>query len=114
MARIQLLLRSAADPDSALDYIERFQRQAPQDFSRLIGDDAAIQSLIAVFTHSQFLSEKLLQHPDWLESLLRHGDLYKQLSAEDIEAQFLDGSAASIPDPLNLATFRRIGLNSKL
>ena len=104
---MRLLLKSAADPDSALDYLERFYRQSHDTFSRLVADDAAVQSLIAVFSHSQFLSEKLLQYPEWLESLLRCGDLYRQLTTEEIETQFMAVPREGLIEPLDLATFRR-------
>src|SRR5258708_7468279 len=84
-AKLKFLLDSSADPDGARHYLARISQEEPDAFARLSTSDAALQNLIAVFSHSRFLSEEILQHPDWVESLVASPDLFRVLSAEEYE-----------------------------
>jgi glutamate-ammonia-ligase adenylyltransferase len=67
-----------------------------------------VQTLVAVFSYSRFLSEAVLVHPDWLEDLIASGELDRHLSGEDYQERLetaLEG--AGVPLPLELAAFRR-------
>jgi len=109
-ARLYALVRACADPDDALHFFDRLQREQPDAFHRLTGSNAALQVLVAVFSHSRFLSEAILVHPEWVDELVASGDLYRVLTAEDyaerLEAE-LQAEGSRVPTPLSIAVFRR-------
>jgi glutamate-ammonia-ligase adenylyltransferase len=110
MARVHLLLGSAADPDAALHYLVRFREQQPAAFQRLAVSPAGMQYLVAVFSSSRFLSEGLLRRPEWIELLPGRGDLHRVITTQELvralEAQLAPAGLGS-PPPLQLAQFRR-------
>jgi len=109
-ARLRSLLAVSADPGQALGFLERLHREQPAAFSRLTGEAAGLQTLVAVFSHSRFLSEAILNHPEWADQLLGAGDLERVRSAEEFEERleaFLRGQERGLPLPLTLARFRR-------
>jgi glutamate-ammonia-ligase adenylyltransferase len=109
-ARLERLLSSTADPDEALYYLERFLQEQPGWFFRLTESATTLQALVAVFSHSRFLSEAILKHPNWLDELFSSDDLQQLLSVETMEAMLETTLAAAPPDtplPLSLAVFRR-------
>lgn len=108
--RLRALLKTSADPDQSLHFLDRLQREQPQAFERMAESNAALQVLVAVFSQSRFLSEAVLVHPDWAESLVASGDLYRVLTAEDYSerlASLLDAEGRQVPAAVSLATFRR-------
>jgi len=46
-----------------LHYFARLREQHPSFFQRLTLSTAGLRYLIAVFTHSHFLAEEILEHP---------------------------------------------------
>src|SRR5215467_2665419 len=103
---IEALLASAADPDAAVHYLASLKQQKPDALDQLARSQSGLHNLIAVFSHSRFLSDEILQNPQWIEQL---SDPDRVLSAEEYKrrlAAFLDrqppGSVA-----LSLALFRR-------
>lgn len=106
--KIRILLASSADPESAAHYLAALQERQPAAFARIVEEDAVLQAALAVFSHSRFLSEEILQHPEWIEKTVSDGDLYRVRSTEEM-AQYLDAwlSECELPLPLALATFRR-------
>src|SRR5579872_6109938 len=107
-ARIQALVGSVPDPDQAVHYLERMRRENPASFSRFAGAPTALGYLITVFSYSNFLSEEVLRHPDWLLELATSGDLHRVLPPEEYRS-LLAGFAApvGVPVALDLARFRR-------
>jgi glutamate-ammonia-ligase adenylyltransferase len=109
-ARFRGLLIACPDPDGALHFFDRLQREQPEAFVRLTGSSTALQALFAVFSDSRFLSEAVLVHPEWVEELAESGDLYRMLTvenyAERLESE-LRAEGQRIPAPLSLAVFRR-------
>ena len=103
------LLAQSPDPDTALQFLERFLTTGaitPEALSR----GSRFNALLAVFSYSHSLSEALFQHPDWLDWVLEEGDLYRVLRPEELRAhlgplahQAADHDAAA----LELARFRR-------
>src|ERR1035437_6762625 len=65
-ARIQSLLASVPDPDEALHFLGRLRQDCPAAFNRIASSPAALRCLITTFSYSRFLSEAVLQHPEWL------------------------------------------------
>src|ERR1019366_24554 len=99
-ARIQSLLASVPDPDEALHFLERLRQDCP----------AALRCLITTFSYSRFLSEAVLQHPEWLLQAADPGDLHRMLAAEEFAERLLQFRAAEgsdLPAPVTLARFRR-------
>src|ERR1035438_773068 len=105
--QIEALLASAADPDAALHYLASLKHQYPDAFKRLVQSQTHLQQLIAVFSNSRFLSDEILQNPQWIEQLddldrvLLDGEYKKRLIA------FLKHQPEGTPEALSLALFRR-------
>jgi glutamate-ammonia-ligase adenylyltransferase len=109
-ARIQSLLAAVPDPDEALHFLERLRQDAPDAFNRISSSPAALRCLITTFSYSRFLSEAVLQRPEWLLQAADPGDLHRMLSAEEFTERLLQFRAAEGPDlpaPVLLARFRR-------
>lgn len=108
--RLAVLLRSSADPDACAHYLRRLLEDQPFPFQRLVRSPTAVQFLVAVFSHSRFLSEELLKAPEWLEPLAQSGNLHRQMPADDYAAR-LSARLARYPQgelpAAELAGFRR-------
>jgi glutamate-ammonia-ligase adenylyltransferase len=105
--RFDLLLATSAAPEEGLRYFARLREQHPAFFQRLTLSTAGLRYLIAVFTHSHFLSEEILEHPGWAEQILEAGDLHQVLSAETMRAMLEAELPPGLPSTLELAKFRR-------
>lgn len=109
LARIEKNLSGAADPDGALALVTRFFHERGSDLERIARSPSGIQALIAVFSHSGFLSEELLRRPEWLDDLLASGGLRKTFTTDDFRAQldaFVEGVAPA-QLALYLSSYRR-------
>jgi len=108
--RLEILLKSCADPDGALFSLRRLQEEQPGAFQRMSRSPAALQLLVAAFSHSRFLAEELLRSPEWIEPLPQSGDLHRVIAAEEYSAR-LEARLARYPlaeaPALELAAFRR-------
>jgi glutamate-ammonia-ligase adenylyltransferase len=105
--RFDLLLATSAAPEEGLRYFARLREQHPSFFQRLTLSTAGLRYLIAVFTHSHFLSEEILEHPGWAEQLLEAGDLHQVLTAETMREMLEAELPPGPPSTLELAKFRR-------
>ncbi len=108
--RICSLLAAAPCPDEALHYLERLHGEQPAGFQRIAEAGPGLQLLVAVFSHSRFLSEAVLQNPQWLQELAEGTALQRLFLAEDFEAlieKTLAEEGSALPSPHTLATFRR-------
>jgi glutamate-ammonia-ligase adenylyltransferase len=104
---LELLLVSAADPDAALHYLASLKLQHPGAFRKLARSRPGLQYLITVFSHSRFLSDEILQNPQWLEQV---GDMDRVLLPEEYKTRlthFLKHQPKGTPEALSLALFRR-------
>lgn len=103
------LLERSADPAGSLLRLESFCEQHPADFDHIVHTPFGLQSLVAVFSSSEFLSEEVLQHPDWLLSILASGWLHRARTKVEVEAELEGwiGTMDAAPSPLILAQFRR-------
>jgi glutamate-ammonia-ligase adenylyltransferase len=109
-ARLRAHIKTSANPDQSLHFFDRLQREQSQAFDRLAESSAALQVLVAVFSHSRFLSEAVLAHPEWVDELVASGDLYRVLTAEDYTRRLvsqLEAEGRRIPAAVLLAKFRR-------
>ncbi len=62
--RFDLLLAASPAPERCLQYFVRLRERQPMAFDRLTRSTAGLRHLVAVFAHSRFLSEELLEHPE--------------------------------------------------
>jgi glutamate-ammonia-ligase adenylyltransferase len=105
----RILLSSSPDPKTSERYLLSFREKRPESYRRLSASPSGSQFLIGVFSYSRFLSEAVLQNPDWLESLVSSADLYRVLSAEEYKERLESnlGQQDGIPSARLLALFRR-------
>jgi glutamate-ammonia-ligase adenylyltransferase len=104
------LLRSSPDPDSALNYFERFNSGAPDRITQyLLRHSAALNILIPIFSQSHFLSETLLLHPEYLEWLHRDKRIEFLKSKEDLleELARFEATLGEMSLAERLARFKR-------
>ena len=105
--RIKALLAASADRDGAEYYLAEFQARHPRLFGQIAMTRPRLQWLITIFGFSRFLSEELLQHPDWLNDV---PDVYRVLTVSDYTerlAWFLAERNTGGVNALDLALFRR-------
>ncbi len=105
--RFDLLLSTSAAPEEGLRYFARLHETKPSWLQRLTRTTAGLRNLIAVFTHSHFLSEEILRHPDWAEPLLEAGGLQGVIPPERMADLLASALPPRLPEPLEFAQFRR-------
>src|SRR4026208_1198628 len=106
--RIQVLLASVPDPDQSLHHLERLRVENSAGFDRISNSPIALGYLITIFSYSNFLSETVITHPEWLLQLAVSGDLHRVLTTEEFEQRlttFLE--SPGVPAAVDLARFRR-------
>lgn len=95
------------DKNRVSHYVGEFSLRHPDLLEIRAGEsDTRLQRLVATFAHSRFLSDELLENPDWLDDL---PDLAMPLTSEDYGRRICGYFAAqAVPvAALQLATFRR-------
>src|SRR5215475_13432772 len=102
--RIQILLKSVPDPQTATRFLERLRSVSPAAFDRIISSPAALRCAIHVFAYSHFLSEAVLRRPERILEIANSGSFYRVLSAEEYRRLLNDPETTSSTD---LARFRR-------
>src|SRR5438094_6801176 len=105
--RLDLLLSAAPAPEQGLQYFTRLHERQPSWFQRLTRSTAGLRYLIAVFTHSHFLSEEILRHPEWADQLLESANPQRVWSAEQMRESLEEALPVGLPPPLEFAKFRR-------
>ncbi|MFB3094343.1 MAG: hypothetical protein ACE10O_00600 [Candidatus Acidiferrales bacterium] len=103
-------LAQVPDPDTALNNLERFAREAgPRVLNGLARQPALLHSLLALFSHSRFLSETLMTQPELILWLGRDKRLSRLKSKEDLLEEYARFETAALDaDPaLVLARFKR-------
>jgi len=94
--RVDLLLAASPAPEQGLHYLVRFP-------PHLISAQN-LRYLVAVFTHSHFLSEDVIEHPEWIAELR---DLNRVLGFEELRARLESSLSLGLPSAIDLAMFRR-------
>ncbi|MEP6962771.1 MAG: glutamine-synthetase adenylyltransferase, partial [Acidobacteriota bacterium] len=61
----------------------------------------------AVFSHSRFLAESILAHPDWVDELIQPGYLDGVVPPEQLRTRLIESMSPGVPPPVELARFRR-------
>ena len=105
--RFDLLLATSPAPERGLLYFDLLRERQPAAFEHLTRATAGLRHLAALFTHSHFLSEEVLQHPEWAEQLLNAGELQNAISADVLRSRLEEDLPAGLPDALEFAKFRR-------
>src|SRR5579863_5390399 len=72
-SRLDMLLATSPAPERGLQSFMRLREQQPAAFERLVLEPAGLRYLAAIFTHSHFLTEVILEHPAWIEELVVSG-----------------------------------------
>ncbi len=106
-ARIQDLIESSVDPERAAHYVAELLASHPQFIDQLDGDRQRFEWLVTIFAFSRFLSEELLQRPEWLANM---SAIQCPLSVPDYTsrfAEFLKQRSVVSPSAFDLALFRR-------
>ena len=91
----------------ATGYLSRLQQLHPEAYERIERHPASYQSALAVFAHSPFLAEEILQHPDWLEELCAGPSLHQPCHSAQFAARLEAALPPGLPDAVQLARFRR-------
>ena len=110
--QVERISASVPDPDNALGYLQRLRERQPQAFQRIVQSRTALHFLITAFAYSRFLSEELLQNPQWVEELQARDDLHRVCRVDEYVERLRSVLAArhwdqASPDALSLALFRR-------
>src|SRR5580704_10332413 len=105
--RFDLLVAASPAPERCLQYFVRLRERQPAAFDRLTRSTAGLRHLVAVFAHSRFLAEELLERPEWAEQLLDASELTRVITVDTLRAQLDDALPSGVPHPLELAKFRR-------
>jgi [glutamine synthetase] adenylyltransferase / [glutamine synthetase]-adenylyl-L-tyrosine phosphorylase len=105
--RFDLLVAASPAPERCLQYFVRLRERQPTAFDRLTRSTAGLRHLVAVFAHSRFLAEEILERPEWAEQLLVASELTRVITADTLRAQLDEALPSGVPHPLELAKFRR-------
>ncbi|HPT24843.1 MAG TPA: glutamine-synthetase adenylyltransferase [Bryobacteraceae bacterium] len=107
---LEILLSESPDPSGALLRLERLCESHPGDFQQIAQTPFGLQSLILVFSYSQFLAESVLQHPDWLLGILASGWLHRMRTLPELQAELASSAPladGSTPLQIGMGRFRR-------
>ncbi|HKF51606.1 MAG TPA: hypothetical protein VKB26_04800 [Candidatus Acidoferrales bacterium] len=111
--RLPTLLAQLPNPDDALNFLERFLRDAPASVTRhLEAHPAALHYLLSLFSYSRFLSESLVQEPElilWLDRRGANEGLERMKSRDDVleDCYRFSTMAFDSPPAIFLARFKR-------
>jgi len=105
--QVKTLLTSLADPDAGVHYLVRLRNLQPDAFRRLVQTPAVLKYLITVASFSRFLSEEILQNPQWLEEVTGMSRVLTAAEYKKRLGKFLKNEPEGKPLALSLALFRR-------
>jgi glutamate-ammonia-ligase adenylyltransferase len=102
-AALPNLLADLPDPDGALNLLERLCETAAEPVLRLFTkNQVLLHYAIALFSHSQYLGETLIQNPDLLQALAREKNLDRSLAREDYSEHYARFSSRSLESDVAL------------
>ena len=105
--RFDMLLAASPAPELGLHYFAQLREQQHLAFERITRSTAGLRHLVAIFTHSRFLSEEILEHPERADELRDAGGLQRALTADTLRTRLENALPPGLPHPLDLAKFRR-------
>lgn len=109
-ALLPTLLAQVPDPDGALNRLERFMRELPPRVAdALTRQPTLLHYLLALFAHSGFLSETLIQQPELALWLGRERNLERLKSREELLEEYarFEATTLEVEPGLALARFKR-------
>ncbi len=109
-ALLPTVLAQVPDPDGALNRLERFTRElGPRVVEGLNRQPALLHYLLALFAHSLFLSEMLIQQPELILWLGREKNLARLKPREELLEEYarFEATALDVESSLALARFKR-------
>src|SRR3954451_16196784 len=68
--RLDQLVATSPAPEQALHSLTRLKEVHPAAFKRVTESSSGLQAVVGVFAQSRFLTEGILQHPEWTDDLL--------------------------------------------
>jgi glutamate-ammonia-ligase adenylyltransferase len=107
------LLAQVPSPDDALNFLERYLREANSSVTRhLESHPAALLYLLVLFSHSRFLSESLAQQPElilWLDRRGPREGIEGMKTSDDLTEEYYRFAAMAfdLPPSVVLARFKR-------
>ena len=107
------LLAQVPSPDDALNFLERYLRETPVAVTRhLEAHPPALHYLLALFSHSRFLSESLVHQPElilWLDRRGPHEGIQRMKTRDDLTEEYYRFAtmAFELPPPVILSRFKR-------
>ncbi len=107
--RLDSFVQASANPSIALHKLDRLLMEQEESFHRLAHTPFALQTLVTLFTQSNFLGDEVLRAPVMLEQMLTDGDLARGRTTEDFadRLEVLLASQPGVPISHHLANFRR-------
>jgi [glutamine synthetase] adenylyltransferase / [glutamine synthetase]-adenylyl-L-tyrosine phosphorylase len=111
-AKLSRFLRQMPDPDAALNYLQRYLVEAGHPTESIFRPSRRLHAVLALFSHSHFLSDAVVRHPELIDWALDEERFYRVLSNEEMYSA-LGWSPAVAEDPqmaLVLARFKRMHL----
>ncbi len=121
LAVLRQLLKQSADPDSAVDRLERLVGQGHDGIEAVLSSPKRLHAAITIFAFSNFLTDVLVKRPQLLIWALEPVRFYRVLSAEEMRTDlaWIDPDVPDAQAALVLARFRnmqllRIGLRDLL
>ena len=108
-ARLDLSLHVSPNPEFALHQLDRLLVEQEDAFHSLARTPFALQTLVTLFSQSNFLGDEVLREPATLEQMLADGDLARGRTTEDFadRLESLLITNCEIPMSHHLAQFRR-------
>ena len=103
---LSVALASAADPQRSLIYLERLLEKADASLlPLLVKNPRLIESLVTIFSGSQFLTEIILRNPENLNLLRYRKSLTQRKGAKQIQSE-VTAAIGAIPDEAKLNAIR--------
>lgn len=106
---MESFILSLPDPASARVFLERLESLSPDRTALYRRDDLLVSRLLIIASHSPFLAETLLRHPEYIDWLKREGDLGNGKTVEQLQqdlARFVTRAIDADPQT-RLARFKR-------
>jgi len=112
--QLKAYLGAAPDPDAAIHYLLGLKQHSKEALERLAHSPSGLQHFVTVASYSRFLSEEILQNPQWLDEVPAMNRLLTASEYKKRLGKFLKdpAPAAGVQEgvralPLSLALFRR-------
>src|ERR1700722_3445461 len=105
--RLKTFLAAAADPDAAIHYLVSLKQHQREALDRLMRSPSGLQHFVTVTSFSRFLSEEILQNPQWLEEVSAMNSVLTGSEYKKRLGKFLKGQPEGTPLAFSLALFRR-------